>query len=183
MVGPLLRRRLPLQSDDGPDVRAGSGDILLVHATETDRKGTLVKSVCVDVCYKSSLCVWMCVTGPVCVWMCVNGPVCVCYWSSGCVTGTVCVWMCYWSSGCVCGRGLLVQSVCVFRCVLLDKLMCVTGPVSVWGCVTGPVCEELCYWSSGCVDVCNCSSGCVLLVLLMCVDVCYWSSGCVLLVL
>ncbi|MGH0136988.1 UNVERIFIED_CONTAM: hypothetical protein FKN15_062626 [Acipenser sinensis] len=25
-------------SDDGPDVRAGSGDILLVHATETDRK-------------------------------------------------------------------------------------------------------------------------------------------------
>ncbi len=27
------------QIDDGPDVRAGSGDILLVHATETDRKG------------------------------------------------------------------------------------------------------------------------------------------------
>lgn len=27
------------QNDDGPDVRAGSGDILLVHATETDRKG------------------------------------------------------------------------------------------------------------------------------------------------
>ncbi|XP_058861532.1 rap guanine nucleotide exchange factor 1-like isoform X3 [Acipenser ruthenus] len=27
-----------LRSDDGPDVRAGSGDILLVHATETDRK-------------------------------------------------------------------------------------------------------------------------------------------------
>uniref|UniRef100_A0A671PI58 CRK SH3-binding GNRP n=1 Tax=Sinocyclocheilus anshuiensis TaxID=1608454 RepID=A0A671PI58_9TELE len=26
------------QNDDGPDVRAGSGDILLVHATETDRK-------------------------------------------------------------------------------------------------------------------------------------------------
>lgn len=30
----------PLQGDDGPDVRGGSGDILLVHATETDRKGT-----------------------------------------------------------------------------------------------------------------------------------------------
>lgn len=30
---------LCLQNDDGPDVRAGSGDILLVHATETDRKG------------------------------------------------------------------------------------------------------------------------------------------------
>lgn len=29
----------PLQGDDGPDVRGGSGDILLVHATETDRKG------------------------------------------------------------------------------------------------------------------------------------------------
>ncbi|XP_061703691.1 rap guanine nucleotide exchange factor 1b isoform X3 [Syngnathoides biaculeatus] len=26
------------ENDDGPDVRAGSGDILLVHATETDRK-------------------------------------------------------------------------------------------------------------------------------------------------
>ncbi|XP_078127881.1 rap guanine nucleotide exchange factor 1b isoform X2 [Sander vitreus] len=26
------------KNDDGPDVRAGSGDILLVHATETDRK-------------------------------------------------------------------------------------------------------------------------------------------------
>lgn len=30
---------LSLQGDDGPDVRGGSGDILLVHATETDRKG------------------------------------------------------------------------------------------------------------------------------------------------
>lgn len=30
------------QNDDGPDVRAGSGDILLVHATETDRKGACV---------------------------------------------------------------------------------------------------------------------------------------------
>lgn len=30
---------LLLQGDDGPDVRGGSGDILLVHATETDRKG------------------------------------------------------------------------------------------------------------------------------------------------
>lgn len=29
-----------LQNDDGPDVRAGSGDILLVHATETERRGT-----------------------------------------------------------------------------------------------------------------------------------------------
>uniref|UniRef100_H9GKD1 Rap guanine nucleotide exchange factor 1 n=1 Tax=Anolis carolinensis TaxID=28377 RepID=H9GKD1_ANOCA len=30
--------RLRFQGDDGPDVRGGSGDILLVHATETDRK-------------------------------------------------------------------------------------------------------------------------------------------------
>lgn len=30
------------QGDDGPDVRGGSGDILLVHATETDRKGRAV---------------------------------------------------------------------------------------------------------------------------------------------
>lgn len=43
------------QNDDGPDVRAGSGDILLVHATETDRKGTvqttlrLVLTLCVCV--------------------------------------------------------------------------------------------------------------------------------------
>uniref|UniRef100_A0A4W4H727 CRK SH3-binding GNRP n=1 Tax=Electrophorus electricus TaxID=8005 RepID=A0A4W4H727_ELEEL len=29
---------LKQEHDDGPDVRAGSGDILLVHATETDRK-------------------------------------------------------------------------------------------------------------------------------------------------
>nr|XP_055035948.1 rap guanine nucleotide exchange factor 1b isoform X6 [Misgurnus anguillicaudatus] len=29
---------LKAENDDGPDVRAGSGDILLVHATETDRK-------------------------------------------------------------------------------------------------------------------------------------------------
>ncbi|TRY64994.1 hypothetical protein DNTS_024655 [Danionella cerebrum] len=29
---------LKQENDDGPDVRAGSGDILLVHATETDRK-------------------------------------------------------------------------------------------------------------------------------------------------
>ncbi|MGH0123386.1 UNVERIFIED_CONTAM: hypothetical protein FKN15_021890 [Acipenser sinensis] len=34
-----------LRSDDGPDVRAGSGDILLVHATETDRKDTFKKRV------------------------------------------------------------------------------------------------------------------------------------------
>lgn len=32
-----------LQNDDGPDVRAGSGDILLVHATETERKGRVLK--------------------------------------------------------------------------------------------------------------------------------------------
>lgn len=39
-----------LQNDDGPDVRAGSGDILLVHATETERKGTVrrhLRSLCV----------------------------------------------------------------------------------------------------------------------------------------
>uniref|UniRef100_A0A671N8U3 CRK SH3-binding GNRP n=1 Tax=Sinocyclocheilus anshuiensis TaxID=1608454 RepID=A0A671N8U3_9TELE len=30
--------KLKQENDDGPDVRAGSGDILLVHATETDRK-------------------------------------------------------------------------------------------------------------------------------------------------
>lgn len=34
----ISRLTLKLESDDGPDVRAGSGDILLVHATETDRK-------------------------------------------------------------------------------------------------------------------------------------------------
>lgn len=36
LMPPLL---LSPQGDDGPDVRGGSGDILLVHATETDRKG------------------------------------------------------------------------------------------------------------------------------------------------
>lgn len=40
-----------LQNDDGPDVRAGSGDILLVHATETERKGTVWWHLC-------SLCVF-----------------------------------------------------------------------------------------------------------------------------
>lgn len=34
----MTRITLKQESDDGPDVRAGSGDILLVHATETDRK-------------------------------------------------------------------------------------------------------------------------------------------------
>ncbi|XP_053303581.1 rap guanine nucleotide exchange factor 1b isoform X1 [Pleuronectes platessa] len=34
----MSRITLKQASDDGPDVRAGSGDILLVHATETDRK-------------------------------------------------------------------------------------------------------------------------------------------------
>uniref|UniRef100_A0A8C2FTU4 CRK SH3-binding GNRP n=1 Tax=Cyprinus carpio TaxID=7962 RepID=A0A8C2FTU4_CYPCA len=35
----MNRITLKSENDDGPDVRAGSGDILLVHATETDRKG------------------------------------------------------------------------------------------------------------------------------------------------
>uniref|UniRef100_A0A8C9QWR3 CRK SH3-binding GNRP n=1 Tax=Scleropages formosus TaxID=113540 RepID=A0A8C9QWR3_SCLFO len=35
----MYRITLKQENDDGPDVRAGSGDILLVHATETDRKG------------------------------------------------------------------------------------------------------------------------------------------------
>uniref|UniRef100_A0A9J7XTH7 CRK SH3-binding GNRP n=1 Tax=Cyprinus carpio carpio TaxID=630221 RepID=A0A9J7XTH7_CYPCA len=34
----MNRIALKAENDDGPDVRAGSGDILLVHATETDRK-------------------------------------------------------------------------------------------------------------------------------------------------
>ncbi|XP_053710768.1 rap guanine nucleotide exchange factor 1b isoform X5 [Synchiropus splendidus] len=34
----MNRITLKQENDDGPDVRAGSGDILLVHATETDRK-------------------------------------------------------------------------------------------------------------------------------------------------
>uniref|UniRef100_A0A6Q2YEJ5 CRK SH3-binding GNRP n=1 Tax=Esox lucius TaxID=8010 RepID=A0A6Q2YEJ5_ESOLU len=34
----MSRITLKQENDDGPDVRAGSGDILLVHATETDRK-------------------------------------------------------------------------------------------------------------------------------------------------
>uniref|UniRef100_A0A4W5Q814 CRK SH3-binding GNRP n=1 Tax=Hucho hucho TaxID=62062 RepID=A0A4W5Q814_9TELE len=34
----MSRLTLKQEKDDGPDVRAGSGDILLVHATETDRK-------------------------------------------------------------------------------------------------------------------------------------------------
>ena len=37
---PMPSSAVLLQGDDGPDVRGGSGDILLVHATETDRKGT-----------------------------------------------------------------------------------------------------------------------------------------------
>ncbi|EHH23729.1 hypothetical protein EGK_07263 [Macaca mulatta] len=35
----MSRLTLKQEGDDGPDVRGGSGDILLVHATETDRKG------------------------------------------------------------------------------------------------------------------------------------------------
>uniref|UniRef100_A0A8C4TDF7 CRK SH3-binding GNRP n=1 Tax=Erpetoichthys calabaricus TaxID=27687 RepID=A0A8C4TDF7_ERPCA len=34
----MARITLKQENDDGPDVRAGSGDILLVHATQTDRK-------------------------------------------------------------------------------------------------------------------------------------------------
>ncbi|KAM5298544.1 rap guanine nucleotide exchange factor 1 [Ctenodactylus gundi] len=34
----MARLTLKHEGDDGPDVRGGSGDILLVHATETDRK-------------------------------------------------------------------------------------------------------------------------------------------------
>ncbi|KAI4587686.1 hypothetical protein MJG53_005473 [Ovis ammon polii x Ovis aries] len=36
----MARLTLKQEGDDGPDVRGGSGDILLVHATETDRKGS-----------------------------------------------------------------------------------------------------------------------------------------------
>ncbi|KAK1334035.1 hypothetical protein QTO34_005034 [Cnephaeus nilssonii] len=38
----MARLTLKQEGDDGPDVRGGSGDILLVHATETDRKGMAV---------------------------------------------------------------------------------------------------------------------------------------------
>ncbi|XP_065275053.1 rap guanine nucleotide exchange factor 1 [Emys orbicularis] len=34
----MARLTLKQEGDDGPDVRGGSGDILIVHATETDRK-------------------------------------------------------------------------------------------------------------------------------------------------
>uniref|UniRef100_A0A8C5R1Q6 Rap guanine nucleotide exchange factor 1 n=1 Tax=Leptobrachium leishanense TaxID=445787 RepID=A0A8C5R1Q6_9ANUR len=34
----MAKLTLKQEADDGPDVRGGSGDILLVHATETDRK-------------------------------------------------------------------------------------------------------------------------------------------------
>ena len=40
VLGPTPSSAMVPQGDDGPDVRGGSGDILLVHATETDRKGT-----------------------------------------------------------------------------------------------------------------------------------------------
>lgn len=43
---------LSLQGDDGPDVRGGSGDILLVHATETDRKGMAASSQWPCLCQK-----------------------------------------------------------------------------------------------------------------------------------
>uniref|UniRef100_A0A3B5L1T6 Rap guanine nucleotide exchange factor (GEF) 1b n=1 Tax=Xiphophorus couchianus TaxID=32473 RepID=A0A3B5L1T6_9TELE len=39
----MSRITLKQENDDGPDVRAGSGDILLVHATETERKGMVLK--------------------------------------------------------------------------------------------------------------------------------------------
>ncbi|KAI6076013.1 Rap guanine nucleotide exchange factor 1 isoform X1 [Aix galericulata] len=41
----MARLTLKQEGDDGPDVRGGSGDILLVHATETDRKDTFKKRV------------------------------------------------------------------------------------------------------------------------------------------
>lgn len=44
---------LSLQGDDGPDVRGGSGDILLVHATETDRKGMAAPSQWPRLCQKA----------------------------------------------------------------------------------------------------------------------------------
>ena len=40
-----MSHALLLKGDDGPDVRGGSGDILLVHATETDRKGKAAPTV------------------------------------------------------------------------------------------------------------------------------------------
>uniref|UniRef100_H3BDJ7 CRK SH3-binding GNRP n=1 Tax=Latimeria chalumnae TaxID=7897 RepID=H3BDJ7_LATCH len=38
----VSRLTLKQEGDDGPDVRGGSGDILLVHATETDRKDLIL---------------------------------------------------------------------------------------------------------------------------------------------
>uniref|UniRef100_A0A8D2IUI5 CRK SH3-binding GNRP n=1 Tax=Varanus komodoensis TaxID=61221 RepID=A0A8D2IUI5_VARKO len=38
----MARLTLKQEGDDGPDVRGGSGNILLVHATETDRKGIVL---------------------------------------------------------------------------------------------------------------------------------------------
>ncbi|XP_038601117.1 rap guanine nucleotide exchange factor 1 isoform X7 [Tachyglossus aculeatus] len=38
----MSRLTLKQEGDDGPDVRGGSGDILLVHATETDRKALVL---------------------------------------------------------------------------------------------------------------------------------------------
>ncbi|XP_039767709.1 rap guanine nucleotide exchange factor 1 isoform X7 [Ornithorhynchus anatinus] len=38
----MSRLTLKQEGDDGPDVRGGSGDILLVHATQTDRKDLVV---------------------------------------------------------------------------------------------------------------------------------------------
>lgn len=49
-----------LQGDDGPDVRGGSGDILLVHATETDRKG-MAASTAVALCPTKGI-TWPCCT-------------------------------------------------------------------------------------------------------------------------
>lgn len=45
----MARLTLKQEGDDGPDVRGGSGDILLVHATETDRKGMAAPTV-LDLC-------------------------------------------------------------------------------------------------------------------------------------
>lgn len=60
-----------LQGDDGPDVRGGSGDILLVHATETDRKG-MAASTAVALCPTKGI-TWPCCTvffpGKHCDWV------------------------------------------------------------------------------------------------------------------
>ncbi|KAM9325890.1 rap guanine nucleotide exchange factor 1 [Gastrophryne carolinensis] len=46
----MAKLTLKQEGDDGPDVRGGSGDILLVHATETDRKGESCSISFLDEC-------------------------------------------------------------------------------------------------------------------------------------